>query len=165
MAHELGATHAVVIGRTPGWARDLTRLEIDGDAVPLEPGPVATPAAPGPHAYVFFTSGMAYYTTSGVERLLRCPVAGCPSGVPELLHERSTNVSGPKGSHFGIAVDSANVSFGTIAGTIEYCSTGPAAPCTPKVLVANARPFGFAQDGAYLYWGDWRGGIYRILRP
>lgn len=57
MARELGATHAIVIGQTPDWARDLTRLEIDGDAVPRHDGPVATPAAPGPHAYVFFTSG------------------------------------------------------------------------------------------------------------
>lgn len=156
-------TNKIRVCDKTGNCNDGGSTLVGADVADAGPAEIGAVASDGTH--VFFTSGMAYYTTSGVERLLRCPVAGCPGGVPELLHERSTNVAGPKGSHFGIAVDSANVYFGTIAGTIEYCAKGAAAPCTPKVLVANARPFGFAQDGAYLYWGDWRGGIYRILRP
>ncbi len=114
---------------------------------------------------VYFTSGISYSGGSGPERLARCPVAGCPGGVPEVMHERSTTMLANRGSHFGVAVDANNVYFSTVAGTIEYCAKNAAAPCTPTVLASGVRAFSFAIDGPYLYWADMRNGIYRIVRP
>jgi hypothetical protein len=114
---------------------------------------------------IYFTSGISYSGGNGPERLARCPVTGCPGGVPEVMHERTTTMLANRGSHFGVAVDANNVYFSTVAGTIEYCAKNAAAPCTPTVLASGVRAFSFAIDGPYLYWADMRNGIYRIVRP
>lgn len=81
-----------------------------------------------------------------------------------VLWETTTMVNAGASSHFGIALDSKHVYWGTMAGTIYYAEKTCVA-CAPSVLVTGARPFGMAIDGAYLYWADDRSAVYRVARP
>jgi hypothetical protein len=118
-------------------------------------------ASDGTH--VFYTGGKR--SSSGVEdqeRLVRCPVAGCAAGEPEVLWSRQTTTN--TGSHVGITLDEHNVYWGTVYGSIYTTAKNCVAPCTAREIVSDAKPWGMKIDGPYLYWADRRGGIYRVVR-
>lgn len=113
---------------------------------------------------VFYTGGkLSWSGTAQDERLVRCPVTGCAGGVPEVLWSRTTTTN--TASHVGIALDASNVYWGTVYGSIYALPKGCTAPCTAREIVTGAQPWGLKVDGAYLYWADKRGGIYRVVRP
>ncbi len=104
--------------------------------------------------------GSGQGTADGVVR--SCPVAGCGGG--------PTTIAAALVNPRGIAVDDANVYFGTATygGTMGGIKSCPLAGCNgalPTTLAGAAIPEGIALDQTYVYWVDNDdNSVHRVLK-